>query len=73
MQLYTQLVISYHRVLSASLAKAESSSRSWENEAKGSVERIARAEVERDAACHDALMACMDANAVGSARAKVEL
>ena len=59
-------------MLSASLAKAESSSRGWENEAKGRVERMARAEAERDAARHDALMAHMDADAAGSAKAKVE-
>ena len=33
---------------------------------------MARAEVERDATCHDASMARMDADAIGSARAKVE-
>ena len=33
---------------------------------------MARAEVKRDAARYDALMARMDANAAGSARAKVE-
>ena len=70
--LYTQLVISDHRVLSASLVEAESSSQRWENESRGSVERIARAKSERDAARHDALMACMDANAEGNVRARVE-
>ena len=58
--------------MSASLAEAESSSRRWENEAKGRVERMARAEAERDVARHDASMTRMDANAAGSARAKVE-
>ena len=33
---------------------------------------MARDKAERDAACHDASMACMDADVVGSARAKVE-
>ena len=33
---------------------------------------MARAETERDAACHDALMACMDADAAGNARVRVE-
>ena len=50
----------------------ESSSRRWENETKESVEKMARAEAERDATRHDASMARMDADAVGSARAKVE-
>ena len=59
-------------MLSASLAKAKSSSRHWGNEAKESVEKMALAEAERDAARHDASMARMDADAAGSARAKVE-
>ena len=72
MRLYAQSVVSDHRKLSASLVEAESSSWRWENEAKESVEKGARAEVERDAARHDASIACMDADAAGSARAKVE-
>ena len=72
LRLYTQSVVSDHRALSASLAEAESSSRRWENEARGSVERMARAEAESDAACHDASMARMDADTAGSSRAKVE-
>ena len=62
LRLYAQSIIFYHRVLlSTSLAEAKSSSRRWENEARGSVERMARVETERDAAHHDALMARMDA------------
>ena len=72
LQLYAQSNSSDHRVLSASLAEVESSSRRWENETRGSVESMARAEAERDAARHDALMAHMDADAAKSARAKVE-
>ena len=72
LRLYAQSVISDHKVLSASLAEAESSSRSWENEARGSVERMACAEIERDAARHAALMARMDADGAGNVRAKVE-
>ena len=66
------MIVSDHRALSASLAEAESNSQCWENEAKESVEKMARAEAERDAARHNASMTCMDANAVGSTRAKVE-
>ena len=33
---------------------------------------MARVEAEKDVARHEASMACMDANATGSARAKVE-
>ena len=72
MQLNAQSVIFYHRALSASLAEAKLSSRRWENEAKESVEKMARAEAERDVACHNASMAHMDADAVRNARAKVE-
>ena len=50
LRLYAQSVVYDHRVLSASLAEVESSSRHWENEARGSVEKMARAEIERDAA-----------------------
>ena len=59
-------------MLSASLANAKSSSQRWENEARGSVERMAQADSERDASRLDASMARMDANAAGNARAKVE-
>ena len=72
LQLYAQSVVSDHRALSASLAEAESSSRCWENEAKGRVERMARAKAKRDDARHYASMAHMDADTVGSAKAKVE-
>ena len=59
-------------MLSASLAKVKSSSQRWENEARGSVERMAQADSERDASRLDASMARMDANAAGNAWAKVE-
>ena len=72
LRLYAQSVVSDHKALSASLAEAESSSRRWENETKESVEKVARAEAEKDAARHDASMARMDADAVGCARAKVD-
>ena len=72
MRLYIKSVISDHRALSPSLAEAELSSRRWENEARGSVERTAQVEAERDVARHDALMARMDADAAGNAKARVE-
>ena len=49
-------------MLSTSLVEVELSSRCLENEARGSLERMARAEAERDATRHDALMARMDAD-----------
>ena len=72
LRLYAQSVVSNHRAPSASLDEVESSSRHWDNEAKESIEKMARAEVERDAACHDASMARIDADAMRSAKAKVE-
>ena len=58
--------------MSASLAEAESRSRCWEKEAIEGVKKVARAEVERDAPCYEASIACMDAAAAGSARTQVE-
>ena len=72
LRLYAQSAVSDHRALSASLAEAESRSRHWEMEAKEGVEKMARAKAKRDAACHEALMARMDVDEAGSARAKVE-
>ena len=66
------MIVSNHRALSASLAEAESRFWRWENEARGSVERMARVEAERDVARHDALMTRMDADAVRNVRARVE-
>ena len=64
LRLYAQSVVSNHRGLSASLAKAESRSRCWEMEAKEGVEKMARAKAESDAARHEASMARMDADVV---------
>ena len=52
--------------------EAEASSRCWESEDKEAVERAVWAKAERDAARHEASMAKLDAEAVGSARAQVE-
>ena len=72
LRLYAQSTVSNHGVLRASLAEVESRSQCWEKEAKEGVEKVALAEAEIDAACHEALSACMDAYAVRSARARVE-
>ena len=72
LRLYAQSTVSDHRVMSASLAEAESSSRQREKEAKEGVKKVARAEAERDVAHYEASMACMDAVVVGSARTQVE-
>ena len=52
--------------------EAEASSCRWESEAKEAVERVVRAEAERDTARHEALMARLDAEAAGRACAQVE-
>ena len=48
------------------------SSRRWELEAKEAVERVVRAEAERDAARHEASMARLEIEAASGARAQVE-
>ena len=58
--------------MSASLVEAESSSRCWEKGAREGFEKVARVEVERDAASYEASMAHIDAAATGSARTQVE-
>ena len=52
--------------------EAEASSRRWDSEAQEAVEREVRAEAKRDAARHEASMAKLDVEAVGSVRAQVE-
>ena len=69
LRLYAQLVVSDQKALSASLMEAKASSRSWESEAKESVERAVRAEAEREVARYEASMAKLDAEAMRSARA----
>ena len=54
------------------MMETEASSRRWELEAKEAVERAVRAEAERDAARHEALMARLDTETAGSAQAEVE-
>ena len=52
--LYAQSANFYHKALSASLAEVESSSQRYEKKAKECVEKVARAEAERDSAHHEA-------------------
>ena len=58
--------------MDASLKEAQHSSRRWELEAKEVVERVVRAEVERDAARHEAAMARLEFEAMSGALAQVE-
>ena len=57
---------------SASLKKVELTWRCLELEAKESAERAARAEVKRDAACHEAAMAKLETEGAVNTRAQIE-
>ena len=57
MRLYVQAGIAEQEMQSASLKKVELACHRLELEVKESAERAARAEAERDAACHEAAMA----------------
>ena len=72
LRLYAQSAISDQKSLSASLMEVEASSRRWESDSKEAVEKVVRAEAERDATRYEASMARLDAKAAGSARAQVE-
>ena len=52
--------------------EAESNSRRWESEAREAVERVIRAESERDAAYREVAMARLEIEAASSAWAHVE-
>ena len=57
---------------SASLKKAELACRRLELEAKESAERVAQAEAERDAACHETAMAKLAIEGAINTRAQIE-
>ena len=57
LRLYVQSGMAEREMQSASLKKAELACRRLELEVKEYAERAARAEAERDAACHEAAMA----------------
>ena len=57
LRLYVQVGMAEREMQSASLKKAELACRRLELEAREFSERAARAEAERDAACHEAAMA----------------
>ena len=57
LRLFVQAGMAEREMQSASLKQAELACRRLELEARESVERAARAEAERDAACHEAAMA----------------
>ena len=57
LQLFVQARMARRELQSASLKKSELACGRLELEARESAERVARAKVERDAACHEAAMA----------------
>ena len=69
LRLYVQLGMAEREMQSASLKEVELACRRLELEAKESVERTARAEAERDAACHEAAMAKLEIEGVVNTRA----
>ena len=70
--LFVQAGMAEREMQSASLKRAELACRRLELEARESAERAARAEAERDAACHEAAMAKLAAKGALSTRAQVE-
>ena len=72
LRLYVQAGMAEREMQRASLKKAELACRRLELEAKESVERAARAEVERDVACHEAAMAKLVTKGVVNTRAQIE-
>ena len=72
LRLYVQAGLAEQEMQSASLKQAELACRRLELEAKESAERAARAEAERDAACHEIAMAKLTAEGALSTRAQIE-
>ena len=72
LQLFVQAGMAEREMQSASLKKAELVCRRLELEARESVERAARAEAERDAACHEAAMAKLETEEAVNTRAQIE-
>ena len=69
LRLYVQSRLSDQEILNASMKEAQLNARRWELEAKKAVDKVAQAEVERDAARHEVAMARLETHAAGSARA----
>ena len=70
--LYAQSTVSKHQTLDAFLAKAESKSKHWKQEAKTDVEKIKQVEKERDKAKQEAKVANLATIAASEAKARAE-
>ena len=72
LRLYAPSAVSKNQALDASLAKVESKSKHWKQEAKAGAEKIEREEKERDEAKPKAKVARLTAVAAGDAKARAE-
>ena len=72
LRLYVQSGMAEQKMQSASLKKVELVCRRLELEVKESAERAARAKGERDAACHEAVMAKLATEGAVNTRAQIE-
>ena len=72
LQLFVQARMAEREMQSASLKKVELACRRLELEARESVERAARAEVERDVAFHEAAMAKLATEGAVNAQAQIQ-
>ena len=72
LRLFVQAGMAELEMQSASLKKAELACRRLEPEARESAERAARAEAERDAACHEVAMAKLEIEGAVNTRAQIE-
>ena len=72
LRLFVQMGMAEQEIQSASLKKAELACRCLELEARESAERAARAEAERDAACHEAAMTKLATKGAINTRVQIE-
>ena len=72
LRLFVQASMAEREIQSASLKKAELACRRLELEARESAKRVARAEAERDTACHEAAMAKLTTEGAVNTRAQIE-
>ena len=69
LRLYVQSGLFTQESLDASLKEVQLTTQHWELEAKEAADRAAQAEAERDAARHEMMMARLETEVAGNARA----
>ena len=72
LRLYAQSTVSKHQALDTSLAKIESNTKYWKQEAQAGAKKIEWVEKKRDKAKREAKMARLAAMAAGEAKARAE-